>query len=107
MKTGSGSDLHQHLDLRGFSKVMIEMHIMRLFSSPKAGRLLLDCIFDEDPNEALRDLERYSCHWNFQRIEPAHWIIRNFAMSWEESFGQLGAKPAEVYNGADRREAGR
>lgn len=94
----------QTLDLRGHSKVMIEMHIMRLFTS-KAGRLSLDCLFDDDPCDALRDLERYSCHWNFQRVGEGHWVIRNFAMTWEECFGQLavaGAMP--LYFGPERRE---
>ena len=62
-KTGST----QTLDLRGLSKTTIEMRIMGLFTS-KAGRLTLDCLFDDDPSDMLRDLERYSCHWNFQRL---------------------------------------
>lgn len=98
----------QHLDLRGLNKAGIEMQILGLFSG-KAGRLNLDCLFDEDPNDALRDLERHSCHWNFQRLGPAHWIIRNFALSWEESFGQLGfTQHIEApYHGPDRREHSR
>lgn len=85
----SHAESTQHLDLRGLSDSMIQLHILRLFNG-QAGKLNLDCQFDQDPNEALRGLERHSCHWNFQRLGPAHWIIRNFALSWEESFKQLG-----------------
>lgn len=104
MATSEKNGTTQTLDMRGLSKVMIEMHIMRLFTS-KIGRLSLDCLFDDDPCDALRDLERYSCHWNFQRVAHGHWIIRNFAMTWEESFGQLsGAGMSPPYVGPDRRE---
>ncbi len=103
MPTKLSAENTQHLDLRGLSKVMIEMHILRLFSA-KSGRLQLDCLFDEDPNEALRDLERYSCHWNFQRLEPAPWIIRHFAMTWEEAFAQRAAGAVlPLYEGPERR----
>ena len=82
---------HSHqLDLRGLSENMIEMHILRLFNA-EDSRLHLDCLFDEDPNDALRDLERHCSYWNFQRIEQGHWIICNYAQHWDVSLTrQLG-----------------
>lgn len=107
MATNAKTGIVQTLDMRGLSKVMIEMQIMRLFTA-KSGRLTLECLFDEDPNDALRDLERYSCHWNFHRLAHGHWLIRNFAMTWEESFGQLSLTGgAPTYTGPDRRTSER
>lgn len=104
MNTHPHAEHTQHLDLRGCSKAKIEMQILHLFSGNN-GRINLDCLFDDDPNDALRDLERHSCHWNFQRLGHAHWIVRNYAMTWEESFGQLGfERPVTPYEGRERRE---
>lgn len=66
----------QTLDLRGLSKVMIEMHIVRRFTA-SVERLSLSCEFDEDPSEAFRELRTYATHWNFQRLGPTHWLARN------------------------------
>ena len=76
------------LDLRGHSKIMIEMRIVNLFMG-RPGRLCLSCVFDEDPSEALNNLERHSKHWHFHRLSQGHWLIRNFAMTWAESLEWL------------------
>jgi hypothetical protein len=109
MSNGSTTESSHQLDLRGLSGSMIEMHILRLFNG-QAGRLHLDCLFDDDPNEALRDLERHCSHWTFQRLGPAHWIIRNFPLSWDAAFRQLGISPSvklSPYDGQERRDRNR
>jgi hypothetical protein len=66
----------------------------------------LDCVFDEDPNEALRDLERHCSHWSFQRVGRAHWIIRNFSQGFDAAFRHLGLAPTlkvPPYGGMERR----
>jgi len=104
MGSSSTNSITDNLDLRGLSNGMIAMHILRLFHG-HTGRLSLNCHFDDDPSPALHDLERHSCHWNFQRVDNAHWIIRNFAMTWEESFVQLKSIPVMPdYLGPERRQ---
>jgi hypothetical protein len=96
----------RQLDLRGLSAGLIEMQILRLFDG-QHGKLHLDCVFDDDPNEALRDLERHCSHWTFQRVEKAHWIIRNFPQSWDAAFRQFGLTPnarTPLYGGPERRD---
>jgi hypothetical protein len=98
------ADHSHHLDLRGLSNNMIEMHILRLFNG-QAGRLHLDCLFDEDPNDALRDLERHCSQWNFQRVENAHWIICNYAQAWDAGLShRLGLPPGHPPSSLERRE---
>jgi hypothetical protein len=109
MANASNPESTQQLDLRGLSGSMIEMQILRLFNG-QVGRLHLDCVFDDDPNEALRDLERHCSQWTFQRIEKAHWIIRNFPQGWDAAFRQLGLSPTikvTPYGGAERRDRDR
>jgi hypothetical protein len=80
------------------------MHILRLFNG-QPGRLHLDCVFDDDPNDALRDLERHCSYWNFQRVEKAHWIICNYAQPWDVGLRrQLGGFPFGGRGGLERRE---
>lgn len=109
MSNESTAETTHQLDLRGLSGSMIEMHILRLFNG-QAGRVHLDCFFDDDPNEALRDLERHCSQWTFQRLEKAHWIIRNFPQSWDAAFRQLSLSPAvrtPPYGGLERRDRSR
>jgi hypothetical protein len=102
----SDADHSHQLDLRGLSNNMIEMHILRLFNG-QAGRLHLDCVFDDDPNEALRDLERHCSYWNFQRVEHAHWIICNYAQAWDVTLRQQYGSRAPAPTGLDRRKSPR
>lgn len=100
MSNGTELESVELLDLRGLSASMIEMHILRLFEGNER-RLRLDCLFDDDPNDALRALERRCSNWTFQRVEHAHWIIRNFTQNWVTLLRSWGPAP---YGGNERRE---
>ena len=66
---------HQ-LDFRGVSPEAARLQFILDCMELAQGESLL-CVFDEDPSDLLREVERLSVSRHFRRIDRGRWIIHH------------------------------